>query len=279
MQTDRQNLTDARRTQLGDFLRSRREQLRPKTQLIASGRNRRTPGLRREEVAELAGIGVDWYTRLEQGRRVTPSRTTVDALADALRLNKAEHAHLRALAQTADGPVFEREVVTPTLARMLDGLASPAYIAGRRWDVVAWNAAADQIFAFGRLSEGDRNILVCMLTKPQTRRLFGTSWLTEAQRMVAQFRVTHDLWAGDPAFAALLDRLRRESSEFAAWWDGHDVRDIAGGLKTLVHPKRGVMRFEHASFQANDDPNLKLVICTPVGTSPRRLVIGSGSRD
>ena len=262
------DLSDARRTELGDFLRARREQLPPKSQHLASGRRRRTPGLRREEVAELAGIGVDWYIRLEQGRRVNPSRTTVDAIARALRLSRAEHAHLRSLSQTTDRPLFTREVVPDALVRMLDGLTAPAYITGRRWDVLATNAAAEQLFAFGRLPEADRNILVCMLTNARMRRLFGDRWAAEAQRMVAQFRATHDLWAGDASFVALLARLRAESDEFASWWDDHGIRAIAGGEKKLHHPKLGVMRFEHASFQANDDPALKLVIYTAVDVLP-----------
>ena len=139
----------------------------------------------------------------------------------------------------------------------------PAYITGRRWDVLAWNKAAEEVFAFGRLAEEDRNTCL-MLTKPATRRLFGASWSDEARRMVAKFRATHDLWAGDPAFVELLDRLRAGSPEFTGWWKAHDIRAAAAGRKQIVHPKKGVLRFEHASFQANDDPALKLVIYTPV---------------
>src|SRR5947208_7510659 len=150
---------DANRSELGDFLRSRRERLSPKSVGLVSGRRRRTPGLRREEVAELAGIGVDWYIRLEQGRSVNPSVTTVDALARALRLSKVEHGHLRALTRNADRRAFVRETVPDPLRRLVESLNQSAYITGRRWDVLAWNEAADEIFAFGRLSEEDRNIL------------------------------------------------------------------------------------------------------------------------
>jgi hypothetical protein len=110
----------------------------------------------------------------------------------------------------------------------------------------------------------DRNILLSMLTNEATRRLFGKSWTAEARRMVAEFRATHDLWAGDPAFAELLARLRRESAEFDGWWKAHDVRSVAAGRKELNHPKKGKLRLEYASFQANDDPGLKLVVYTPV---------------
>ena len=134
-------MADPRRVEFGDFLRSRREQLSPRSVGLAGGRRRRTAGLRREEVAELAGIGVDWYIRLEQGRTVSPSMTTVDALARALRLSRAEHAHLRALARDADRRAFTIETVPEQIRRLIDGLNQPAYVTGRRWDLLVWNAA------------------------------------------------------------------------------------------------------------------------------------------
>lgn len=257
-------MSHATPSELGNFLRSRREKLTPKSVGLPDRRRRRTPGLRREEVAELAGIGVDWYIRLEQGRSVSPSVTTIDALARALRLGKAEHAHLRALTRKADRRAFVPEIVPPALRRMVESLNMPAYITGRRWDLLVWNAAADDIFAFSRLPQGDRNVLVSVLTNPQARRLFGASWAAEARRMVAQFRATHDLWAEDPAFADLLARLRRDCPEFAVWWKAHDIRDIATGQKLLSHPKKGRLKLEYTSFQANDDPALKLVIYAPL---------------
>ena len=256
--------TDPDRGALGDFLRSRRERLSPKTVGLVSGRRRRTPGLRREEVAELAGIGVDWYIRLEQGRTVNPSVTTVDALARALRLSKVEHAHLRALTRSGGRRAFARETVPEAIRRLVQSLKQPAYVTGRRWDILAWNKAAAEIFAFDRLAEEDRNTLICVLTKPASRRLFGAAWADEARRMVAQFRATHDLWAEDPAFLDLLRRLREGCPEFAGWWEAHDIRAAAAGRKRLKHPRKGVLTFEHTSFQANDDPALKLIVYTAV---------------
>src|SRR5882757_9476456 len=152
-------MADPRRSELGDFLRSRREKLTPKAVGLPIGRRRRTPGLRREEVAELAGIGVDWYVRLEQGRTVSPSAATIDALARALRLGKAEHKHLKALTQNTDRSAFVPETVPPAVRRTVERLNLPADVTGRRWDILLWNAAADEIFAFSRLAAGDRNIL------------------------------------------------------------------------------------------------------------------------
>lgn len=254
----------ANSTELGDFLRARRERLTPQAVGLPDGRRRRTPGLRREEVAELAGIGVDWYIRLEQGRSTSPSRSTVEALARALRLNKAEHAHLRALAQPAERPPVGQEVVSDTVRRIVESLNQPAYITGRRWDVLVWNQAADEVFAFSRVPAEQRNSLLSVFTNVQARRMFGDGWEDEARRMLAQFRRTADLYAGDPAFQDLIGRLRRDSQEFAAWWRAHDVRHPGGGRKEMHHPRKGVLRFDYASFQVNDEPGLKLVIYTPV---------------
>jgi PAS domain-containing protein len=215
-------------------------------------------------VAELSAISTDWYIRIEQGRSVSPSVITIDALACALRLGEAEHAHLRTLARSADRHTFSHESVPDTIRHLVENLDQPAYLTGRRWDLLVWNAAAAEIFGFGSLAEEDRNILVYMLTDPGARRLFGDSWADEAKRIVAQFRATHDLWASDPAFIDLLERLRDGSLEFATWWEGHDIRGSVAGEKLLNHPDKGWERFEYATFQANDDPALKLAIYTPV---------------
>ncbi|HPA38186.1 MAG TPA: helix-turn-helix transcriptional regulator [Phenylobacterium sp.] len=253
-----------RQRELGDFLRARRSRLSPETVGLPRQRRRRTPGLRREEVAELAGIGVDWYIRLEQGRPVTPSAGTVEALARALRLTEAEHEHLRALAGGGGRKLFQPETAPASLVRLIASLPNPAYVTGRRRDLLAWNTAAEDLLGFDELAPGDRNILVSMLTNPRSRALFGAGWAAEAQRMVARFRTTHDLWADDPAFIALLKRLREGCPEFETWWERHDVRRPASGRKTLHHPDRGVLAYEHASFQVNEDPGLKLVIYTPI---------------
>jgi transcriptional regulator with XRE-family HTH domain len=250
-------------SELGDFLRSRRQRLTPRLVGLSEGRRRRTPGLRREEVAELAGIGVDWYIRLEQGRSISPSRTTIDALARALRLNKTEHAHLRALTQPGERRVFTRETVPDTIRRIVESLNQPAYISGRRWDVLAWNQAADEVFAYSRMKAEDRNSLLLAFTNPNARKMFGSDWAREARRMLAQFRPTYDLFAGDPAFVELIARLNQGSKEFAAWWQAHELRSVATGQKRMQHPKKGALRFDYASFQLNDDPALKLVIYTP----------------
>jgi len=257
-------MPNQRSRELGDFLRVRRGRLSPEAVGLPLQRRRRTPGLRRQEVAELAGIGVDWYIRLEQGRAVTASASTVNGLARALRLTELEHQHLRLLAGAAGQQAFQAEMMPPGLHLLLRSLNQPAYVTGRRRDLLAWNGAAADILGFDQLADGDRNILVAMLTHPHSRALFGTQWAEEAQRMVAQFRATHDLWAGDPAFTELLHRLSVDCPEFAGWWERHDIRRAASGRKTLHHPTHGTLLFEHSSFQANDNLGLKLVIYTPI---------------
>jgi transcriptional regulator with XRE-family HTH domain len=257
-------MTASTRTEFGDFLRSRRERLNPDAMGVHSNRRRRTPGLRREEVAEMAGIGVDWYVRLEQGRTVRPSEATLDALVGALRLGTADAAHLRALARKSAQPPFTPEKVPSSIVRMVTNMNLPAYVTGRRWDILLWNTAAAEILGFDTLADSDRNILIFMFTGSDARRLFGRTWTDEARRMIARFRPTYDLHASDPAFIELVDRLRSDSPEFSKCWNAHEIRNGTSGNKVLVDAKRGAQRYEYATFQANDDASLKLSIYTPV---------------
>ena len=249
--------------ELGDFLRARRDRLPPRDVGLAGGRRRRTAGLRREEVAELAGIGVDWYTRLEQGRSVKPSEETLGALATALRLTKAEARHLRTLVKAAARGPFVRETAPEAVRRIVEAINLPAYVTGRRWDVIVWNDAADALFGFSSRREEDRNTLLYALTSPKAREVFGAAWANEAQRMLALFRGIFDMYADDPAFVELVERLRAGCPEFEGWWARHEVREPSGGQKILVRPETGPLRLDYASFQSNDNPDLKLAIFRP----------------
>ncbi len=225
-----------RRSGLGDFLRARRRRLDPASLGLAQIR-RRTPGLRREEVAERAGIGVDWYVRLEQGRDVSPSPETIDALARALSLDAAEHEHLRVLARGTPPAPFVRESVPDAIRRIVESLEKPAYLSGRRWDVLAWNAAAVRLFTdFGAVPERDRNLLIYVLTDPGVRRLFGDTWAGEARRMVAQSRGARRL-AGRPG----IRRARRSAAERV-----RRIRDVVG------RPRRPARRLRHEAAFASD---------------------------
>lgn len=248
---------------LGEFLRSRRARLVPDVSGGATQQRRRTPGLKREEVAQRAGISAEWYVKLEQGRAVSPSTATMEALGRVLQLDDVELTHLRALAAAGGRQPFRRETVPDTLRRLIQSLPEPAYLTGQRWDILAWNDAAAALFGdFGQLAPETRNILHWMLTESTARSLFGASWADEARRMVSLFRPAHDLWRSDTAFAGLVDRLRAGCPEFARWWAAHGIGAPVSGTKHLNHPMLGATCYEYASFQANDDPALKLALYT-----------------
>jgi transcriptional regulator with XRE-family HTH domain len=249
---------------LGEFLRSRRNRLDPAALGVASLRRRRTPGLRREEVAERAGISAEWYVKLEQGREVSASGETIAALAKALMLDDAEAAHLHKLAARAAAPRFVREVVPDAIATIVRGLPEPAYVTGKRWDVLCWNAPADRLFGFSATCEAERNILLYMLTSPAARDLFGDSWAEEAQRMIALFRTTYDQHHGDPLFNEIVSALGAASAEFRDWWSSYRVATPSSGTKTLQSGGRDGLAFVYATFQANDDPALKLALYSRV---------------
>ena len=194
---------------------------------------------------------------------MSPSSETVEAIGRALLLDPVEFAHLRSLAAAGGRQPFQRETVPEALRRLVASLPGPAYLTGQRWDILAWNSATTALFGdFGHRAPDDRNILHWMLVDPAARRLFGGGWATEARRMVALFRATHDLWPGDDAFAALVGQLRAGSPEFDGWRAAHGIAAPVSGSKQLHHPTLGVLRYDYATFQANDDPALKLALYT-----------------
>jgi len=254
---------ERRRNELSDFLRSRRTRLTPEAVGLPAGGRRRTAGLRREEVAQLAGIGIDWYVRLEQGRADSPSPATVEALARALKLTAQERAHLRSLALASAARMYRPHPVPDSLRQLIQALNQPAYLLDPLWNVAAWNEAADAIFDFSQHNESDRNILLLMLTAPESRALFGQAWAAEAQRMVAQFRTEYDLHAAAPAFQDFVQRLDEKSAEFRSWWRLHEVGNAGGGHKVLAVSADASSPFVYASFQANQHPELRLVLYAP----------------
>ena len=276
----------ARRREAGDFLRSRRQRLTPADVGLPDGFRRRTPGLRREELAMLAGVGTTWYTWLEQGRDVRPSNEVLGALASALKLDPAERRHLFVLHDRPSPepcPMGEERVEAP-LQRMLDSLTGqPAYVLGRRWDILAWNAAADAVFGpYGRLQGDARNTLHLLFADPDHRRLL-TDWEAVARGSLAMFRADSARFAGDADFERLVALLTRLSPEFAAWWPRREVARPLSGHKRIDHPSAGRMVFEYSSFGVGDQADLKLIVFTPLedeesGMKLERLLRRPGSR-
>lgn len=267
MQADRLR---ARRKAFGDFLRSRRERLTPVGVGLSNGFRRRTPGLRREEVALLAGVGTTWYTWLEQGRDVRPSAEVLNALAEALRLDTAERQHLFVLADrpSLDSPATGPEQVPDALIRMLASMADqPAYVLGRRWDVLAWNAAAIAVFGdFGQLQGDARNLMHMMFANAAHRRLLA-DWDDLAPLSLAMFRADSARYAGDADFERLIATLMKESPEFRAWWPRHEVMHQPSTIKRIQHPSAGQLVFEYMSLDVADRPGMRFVVCTPNKTA------------
>ncbi len=258
---------DSRRRELGAFLRSRRERLTPSATGIATGMRRRTPGLRREEVAMIAGVGTTWYTWLEQGREVRPSVEVLAALSQALRLDAAEKRHLFTLAgrQLPERRTVAPEKVDGPLLHMLQSLVlQPAYVVGRRWDVLAWNPAAVAVFGdYGLLGGDARNIVHMVFTNPHHRRLL-VDWEQLARNVLASFRAESARYVGDADFERLIALMTRSSPEFRDWWPQRDVARRLSGVKHIRHPSAGAMTFEHMSLSIDDGSDMKLIVYTPL---------------
>ena len=260
----------ARRKEFGEFLRSRRERLLPAEVGLRGGGRRRTPGLRREEVSLLAGVGTTWYTWLEQGRDVRASVEVLQAVADTLRLNQTERHHLFSLhGKSLPGmEAKDIETVPASVQRMLDSLqAQPAYVLGRRWDILAWNQAAVAVFGdFGKLSKEERNVMFMLFANADHRKLL-LDWEEVARASLAFFRIDSAKHSGDPEFVSLIDVLTRRSRAFRTWWPKHEVSKRLTGIKRIQHPTAGLMVLEHVAFAHMDGSDMKLVLYTPLPDS------------
>lgn len=253
--------TRERQRELGDFVRAQREKLTPAVLGLPPGARRRTPGLRREEAAQLCGLSVTWYTWLEQGRDVSVSPAALARLADALRLGRAERAYLFELAgkRDPDEDAGEVDVIDPTVLACVDTIAPPAYILDRLWTARSWNARAMHLFA-GWLDEpGDRNLLRFIFLAPSARALI-CDYEERARRVVAEFRADVSTHLNDPSIRALVEDLRWHSRIFARFWDEHGVLGREGGERTFNHPTDGFLRFAQITFTLASRPDLKLTI-------------------
>jgi transcriptional regulator with XRE-family HTH domain len=265
-----------RRAELADFLRNRRASLKPQDVGLPDGGRRRTPGLRREEVAQLAGVGATWYTWLEQGRDVRASLDVLEALARALRLSQAERTHLVLLGRGEEPPPCKSpaERVTPALRRLIENLGpNPAFILGRHWDYLAWNDAATALFGdLGAIPRASRNHAWLTFTDPARREML-TDWERSSRVLVAKFRADSARHLGDPAFEALSTALRKTSPEFARAWERHEVSHSGEGRKDLRHPKAGMLSFSHAVFHPSEHSEQRLILYTPLpdNATPAKL--------
>ncbi|MEG3630598.1 helix-turn-helix transcriptional regulator [Streptomyces poriticola] len=253
-----------RRAELSEFLRTRRARLKPQDVGLPSyGRHRRVPGLRREELAQLAGVSVAYYTRLEQGNGRNVSAEVLDSIARALRLTDAEHAHLMHLAkpkQQRRKPAARAQQVRPGLRQLLDSMETvPAYVAGRRSDILAWNRMAAALFGdWGRLPAQERNWARLVFLNPDYRELF-VDWDRKASDMVSYLRMDAGCHPDDPRLSSLVGELSVKSEEFRRLWATHDVKEKSHGVKRMRHPLVGELALSFETFRMVDDADQSLV--------------------
>ncbi|WP_210604062.1 helix-turn-helix transcriptional regulator [Brevibacterium oceani] len=248
---------------LSEFLTARRAAIRPEDAGINDAGPRHVPGLRREEVAVLSGVSVDWYVRLEQGRQVTPSESVLAAVARTLRLDAAEREYLFNLARptsgttTADG----NAVVRPGIRRMIDGLQNqPAFLLGPRMEVCAGNELAWALLAdFPAREPDDRNLLRWIFTEPGVRDLY-LDWANVASELVGVLQLEASARPRDPAIAALVGELATASPEFAAWWARPNPQGRTSGTKRFAHPVAGRLTIDWEAFTVPDDSTQTLFV-------------------
>lgn len=253
--------TEPRRRELGEFLRSHRERLTPAMLGLEPGVRRRTPGLRREEIAQLAGVSATWVSWIEQGRDITVSAAALVRLARVMRLAPAERAYLFDLAGRLDPEAAPASGDAPPagLADIVAAITSPAYVLDRGWNALAWNAPAMALFTGWLDGDADRNLLRYVFLSPAARALIA-DWEERARRLAAEFRTDYSRDLADPATRALVDDLRRQSPFFDAAWRAYIVTDREGGERTFNHPTDGFLRFTQTTFLLAPHPEVKLVV-------------------
>ncbi|MEV6112107.1 helix-turn-helix transcriptional regulator [Streptomyces sp. NPDC052109] len=253
-----------RRAELSEFLRSRRARLKPEdVGLPDFGRHRRVPGLRREELAQLAGVSVAYYTRLEQGNGRNVSAEVLDSIARALRLSDAEHAHLTHLAKPKSHkkkPAARQQHVRVALRQLLDTMDGvPAYVVGRRSEILAWNRMAAALFGdWAELPAAERNWARLVFLRPEYRDLF-VDWEQKAIDIVCALRMDAGCYPDDSRLSALVGELSVKSEEFRRLWATHDVKEKNHGVKRLHHPLVGDLSLNYESFRLTDDSDQSLL--------------------
>ena len=255
----------ASRNPLGEFLRARRDRLRPEDFGLPPGQRRRVPGLRREEAAVLCGISPTWFAWIEQGRTQAVSIPSLAAIARGLRFSTAERRYLFELARRNDpSPPGSGGMDPAALAPLLSSLRSPAYVLDRHWQAVAWNPAAATLFSgwLGGRGPRDRGLLQYVFLDPAARR-FIVGWPERARRLVAEFRADTAESPLDPVRQALVEELSEASPEFRAAWKAQEVLSREGGRRLFAHPRRGRRAYRQHTLKVVQWPELKLVVLTP----------------
>lgn len=250
-----------RRHALGEFVRALRSRITPQMAGLPTGMRRRTPGLRREEVAQLCGISVTWYTWIEQGRDVSVSPAVWARLAAVLHLARAERAYLFELAECTD-PQQPRDDAGGAAAMLqvcVDVINTPAYVLDRTWNVLAYNDAMRDLFDDWPARDETPNLLRYIFLDPAAPNLV-VDWEQRARRVVAEFRADAGAHLDEDDVLALLNPLLHQSAVFAHWWTRHAVVEREGGVREFQHPVRGRLSFQQTTFRLATHPELKLVM-------------------
>jgi transcriptional regulator with XRE-family HTH domain len=257
--------SEARRRELSAFLRTRRARINPTDVGLLNGARRRTPGLRREEVALLANIGVTWYTRLEQGLPINVSPEVLTSISSALQLTTRERDHLFVLAgqPITETTVADSERISEQVQRVLDALdPSPALVRGRRYDILAWNRGAVALFGdYAKMDVKERNSLWRYFMRPEARLCFP-KWDDAAPKFVAQFRAIAAKYLEDPCFTSLINELLEASPEFRRYWSRHDVASVGDGFKHIYHPVAGELKLDYTLFSVPNYPDMSMIVYT-----------------
>ncbi len=246
---------------LGEFLRARRDQLRPEDFGLPGGHRRRAPGLRREEVATLCGISPTWYTWIEQGRTQAISVETLGAIARGLRLSQAERGYLFRIAARADPtPLRAEESNSHQLEPLVRAIATPAYVLDRHWDAIAWNEPAAELFVdWLGAADAERNLLRYVFLHEQAHS-FIDNWPERARRLVAEYRADTAVWNDDPVRRSLVDELCCSSPPFEAAWRSQQVLSREGGSRGFQHPQRGHCIYQQFTLRVALQTELKLTV-------------------
>jgi transcriptional regulator with XRE-family HTH domain len=270
------NGNELRRRELGLFLRSRRERIKPEDVGLHSLRRRRTPGLRREEVAQLAGVGVTWYTWLEQGRDIRPSAQVLDAIARTLQFDPHEHSHLFTLAGVSTTTIAEECLgLCYTVQPLLDQLEPfPAIAVSSRLDLLAYNRVYASFHPdLDTIPIEDRNVLWLAFTHPGWRTAI-VDWDDVAGRMVAEFRAAMAEHLDEPAWKTLVARLHRASPEFTTMWERHDVQGVESRTKRAMHPTVGLLRLDYTNLWLGQQVGTRIVAFSPADERTRKRLEG-----
>ncbi|NNN30333.1 helix-turn-helix domain-containing protein [Streptomyces sp. S3(2020)] len=265
---------------LGDFLRSRRGRIQPDEVGLASHGRRRVPGLRREEVAQLAGVSVDYYIRLEQGRGPSVSDAVLDAIARVLRMDETEHAYLLAVARPPKKGGRRRSAprVRPGVQLLLDSMErTPAFVLGPGMEVLAWNALGDALLGLSRMAPARRNIVRQLFLEPGGRDLYP-DFAAVAAQTVAHLRLSAGARPDDPVLRELVGELSLKSEDFRRLWADHQVRACMYGVKRVRHPVAGLLTLPYESLVLPEAPDQTLVVYTPEPgseTAERLALLGS----